>query len=113
MPAAGVDDVEAAVDRARAAQPGWADRSVGERAAVLDRVADLALDRRGALADAVQAETGKEREGAYQEVWGVAANADYYAERAPGLLGATRRRGRSRSPRARPNTVTPWAWSGW
>jgi succinate-semialdehyde dehydrogenase/glutarate-semialdehyde dehydrogenase len=117
LPAASVAEVAAAIDRAQAAQSLWADRSAAERASVLDRAADLALDRREALADIVQAETGKEREGAVNEVWDIAANAEYYARRAPDLLASTRRAaaipGATRTTERRHpvgvvGLVTPW-----
>ena len=117
LPAASVDDVAAAIDRARAAQPSWGARSPSARATVLERVADLVLDRRAALADVVQAETGKEREGAVNEVWDIAANAEYYAGRAPELLAPTRRAAaipgttrttERRHPLGVVGLVTPW-----
>jgi len=117
LPAASVDDVAAAVDRARAARRSWSERSPSARATVLERVADLVLDRRAALADVVQAETGKEREGAVNEVWDIAANAEYYARNAPDLLRPTRRSGaipgatrttEHRHPIGVVGLVTPW-----
>ncbi|WP_277552895.1 succinic semialdehyde dehydrogenase [Halobaculum limi] len=110
-------DVAHAVERARAAQPEWADRPLSDRTAVLDRVATLVLDRRRALCDLVQAETGKEREGADTEVWDAAANANYYATKAPELLASTRRAGaipgvtratEHRHPVGVVGLVTPW-----
>lgn len=48
-----------AVRAARAALPGWADRPLEERAAVMRRYAEVLTERRPALAEAFSRETGK------------------------------------------------------
>jgi len=78
---------------ARDAQVDWAERSIDERVEIVARFHDLVLDRRGDLADVVQAETGKARRDAMEEVLDVAINARYYANRADSLLTPDRRRG--------------------
>lgn len=88
-----VGDVEAAIESARETQRAWADRGIDERVSVLANFHDLVLDRASALADVVQAETGKARRDAYEEVLDVAMNARYYANRAEDLLSPRRRRG--------------------
>lgn len=117
LPAATEADVDRAVGRARTAQSEWAERPLSDRTAVLDRVATLALDRRRALCDLVQAETGKEREGADTEVWDAVANANYYATNAAKLLRSRRRAGaipgvtrttEHRHPVGVVGLVTPW-----
>jgi alpha-ketoglutaric semialdehyde dehydrogenase len=62
-----VQDVDAAVAAARAAQPGWADRTAVERADILRELALLLRDRREELAEVVIEETGKRRELALAE----------------------------------------------
>ncbi len=51
-------EVADAVAAARAAQDGWSRTRPRERAAVLDRIADLLTERRGELLPLLQAETG-------------------------------------------------------
>jgi aldehyde dehydrogenase (NAD+) len=55
----GSDDVEAAVASARAAQPGWAERTPVERGDLLRELALLLRDRRQQAAEVVVEETGK------------------------------------------------------
>lgn len=57
-----VDDsaeVARVVTRARAAQPAWAARSVGERAALLRGAIDVISARRAEIAETIRTETGK------------------------------------------------------
>jgi len=86
-------DVERAVERSREAQESWAARSVDERAAVLQSVADTVLAHRAELLDLVQLETGKARFDALEEVLDIVVTADYYAQRGPGFLASKRRTG--------------------
>jgi succinate-semialdehyde dehydrogenase/glutarate-semialdehyde dehydrogenase len=87
------EDVEAAFDRARPAQQEWAARPLEERVAVLRRVADAVLEKQSWLVDVLQAETGKARIDAVEEVFDIAINARYYANQAAEFLEPTRRRG--------------------
>lgn len=59
LPEASPEDVRAAVARARAAQPAWADLPVRERLARLDRFRALLLNDRLGMAEQVTRETGK------------------------------------------------------
>jgi succinate-semialdehyde dehydrogenase/glutarate-semialdehyde dehydrogenase len=86
-------DVADAFERARAAQQGWAAWPVRDRAAVLERFHDLVWRHQDELLDIVQAETGKARVSATEEVLDVANNAAYYARRGPALLREHRRAG--------------------
>ena len=52
-------EVEAAVARARAAQPSWAARSFRERGEVLRRANEIILDETDAIADLISRENGK------------------------------------------------------
>ncbi|UTF53698.1 succinic semialdehyde dehydrogenase [Natronosalvus rutilus] len=93
IPACSEADVESAVERARTAQSEWATRDPKARAAVLDRFADLVLERRERLLDLIQIETGKSRVDAAEEVLDVPATAAYYATRGPDLLADESRDG--------------------
>lgn len=93
VPACSTDDVAAAVDRAREAQSAWADRSVEERAAVLERFGDLVADHRETLLDIVQLETGKARHHALEEVLDVPLTCSYYAENGPAVIADEGRSG--------------------
>lgn len=93
VPHATDDDVDEAVRRARAAQPGWADAPLRERAAVLRRFARRVLDRRDEVLDLVQLESGKARADALEEVLDVVSVATYYAGSAATHLAPRRRRG--------------------
>ena len=52
-------EVQLAVARARAAQPGWAARSIGERAALVRGAIDVISARRAEIAETIRIETGK------------------------------------------------------
>ncbi|MFD0360735.1 succinic semialdehyde dehydrogenase [Nocardia sp. GCM10030253] len=86
VPVGTAEDVTAAFDRARAAQARWAARSAKERAAVLERYRTLVVEHREFLMDVVQAETGKARWAAQEEILGLMFAARYFAKAAPGLL---------------------------
>lgn len=87
------EDVAAAVNRAREAQAAWADRPVAERASVVERFADLVVDRRSELLDVLQLETGKARHHALEEVLDIPATCSYYAEAGPEILADEERAG--------------------
>ena len=72
--------------RARVAQKEWAKRSVLDRAAVFHRYRDLILENRDALMDMAQAETGKSRTAAQEEVLDISMTSRHYARVAPKLL---------------------------
>ncbi len=79
VPRSTPEDVIAAVERVRAAQPAWAALPFRQRAAVMKRFHDLILDRREELFDVIQSETGKSRRDAFVELFAVAVEARYYA----------------------------------
>ncbi len=93
VPACDADDVDAAVRRARAAQPAWAGRSFEERRQVLLRFHDLVLLHQDRLLDLTQMETGKARLSAFEELADVAMTARYYANTAARHLRPRRRQG--------------------
>lgn len=93
IPVGTADDVTAAFAKARAAQTEWARRPVKERAAVFERFRDLVAANRGFLMDIAQAETGKARSAAQEEIVDIMLNARYYARAAAKLLAPKRVQG--------------------
>jgi succinate-semialdehyde dehydrogenase/glutarate-semialdehyde dehydrogenase len=93
LPAATADNVTEAAAEARMAQRSWAAVPVADRAAVLMRWHDAVLDRAGELLDVIQAETGKARAHAFEEVADVANGCRYYARMAGRALAPQRRSG--------------------
>ncbi|MFI6362102.1 succinic semialdehyde dehydrogenase [Nocardia sp. NPDC050630] len=86
VPVGTTQDAKDAITRARVAQKNWADRPVVERSAIFHRYRDLVLQNRGDLMDMAQAETGKSRAAAQEEVLDIALTARHYARVAPKLL---------------------------
>ncbi|MFI5775513.1 succinic semialdehyde dehydrogenase [Nocardia sp. NPDC051570] len=86
VPVGTATDVTAAFARARAAQPEWGARSARERAEVFERYRALIVDNREYLMDVIQAETGKARWAAQEEVMGLIFAARYFARVTPQLL---------------------------
>src|SRR5688572_4535455 len=68
VPAVTHQEIDAVFARAAAAQPAWAERPVEQRAAVLDRAADLLLEHPHALALCLEREIGKRRSDSLDEV---------------------------------------------
>lgn len=117
IPVGTAEDLELAVQRARAAQADWAARSAADRAAVIDRFAELVHGHADELMDIAQAETGKARIYAQEEVLDVAMTARFYATRGPKMLaehkaagmipGATDVRVRYQ-PKGVVGVISPW-----
>ncbi|MCL2533259.1 MAG: succinic semialdehyde dehydrogenase [Nocardiaceae bacterium] len=93
VPVGTAADAIAAIERARVAQKAWERRSPAERAQIFLRYADLVLEHRDALMDMAQAETGKSRASAMEEVLDIAMTSRYYARVAPKLLRPKRVQG--------------------
>ncbi|MDV3129308.1 succinic semialdehyde dehydrogenase [Mycobacterium sp. 21AC1] len=93
IPVGTAADVETAFAKARAAQVAWAQRPVKERCAVIERYRDLVAGNRDFLMDVAQAETGKARSAAQEELVDIMLNARYYAREAAKLLGSKRVQG--------------------
>jgi acyl-CoA reductase-like NAD-dependent aldehyde dehydrogenase len=117
LPVSTTADVATAYDVARAAQRGWARRSVRDRAAVFLRLHDLVLDRQDDGLDIVQLETGKARRHAFEELLDVALNARHYGRAGPQYLRTTRHPGivpllstahELRHPKGVVGVVSPW-----
>ena len=93
VPHGTADDVAAAAETARQAQPGWARMHVADRSKVLLRFAELLLDRQDEVLDLIQLENGKARRHAFEEIIDVAQTSRYYARTAPRYLHPRRRAG--------------------
>lgn len=93
LPTTRPEAVAGAAARARRAQADWARRPVAERARVFTRLARLILTHRDRILDTIQAETGKARLSAFEEVLDAARGVRVFAVQAPGLLRPQRRRG--------------------
>lgn len=91
VPLGTAEDVEAAVAESRRVQRRWAQTPIKERAAVLLRYHDLILDHQDEMLDLIQAENGKARVWAFEEVMDQAITARYYARLAPRALKPTTR----------------------
>jgi acyl-CoA reductase-like NAD-dependent aldehyde dehydrogenase len=89
LPKAGVDEADAAIERARAAFPAWRRVAPGERAALMRAVAAAVRDHAGELARLEARNAGKPISDARGEVGMVADVFDYYAGAPERLLGDT------------------------
>lgn len=112
-----IEDVDEAFAAAREAQRAWASRPVAERARIVWRIHNLVLDRQNEIADLVQAESGKARRDAFEEILDVALAARYSARRGPHLLKERRRLGaipgltralEVRHPKGVVGVISPW-----
>lgn len=117
VPACTADDVAEAVARGRRAQRAWAERSVDDRASLLQRVAHLVFARQDEVLDLIQLETGKVRSHAFEEVAVLSMTAAYYARTGALHLRPRRREGalplltstlELRHPKGVVGVVCPW-----
>ena len=112
------EDAQRAIAAANAARRGWASLSAFERAAALDRVADLIEERRDDLARALTLDQGKplhaESYGEVEELvvyWRMAAaDATRLAGSMPPSIDASKRILAYRVPRGVIGVITPWNW---
>jgi succinate-semialdehyde dehydrogenase/glutarate-semialdehyde dehydrogenase len=86
VPIGTAEDVAAALAECRRVQRRWAATPVKERAAVLLRYHDIVLDQQDELLDLIQAENGKARVWAFEEILDQAVTSHYYARMAPRAL---------------------------
>ncbi|GAA4804737.1 succinic semialdehyde dehydrogenase [Tomitella cavernea] len=117
IPVGTADDARAAVERARVAQRLWARRSPTQRAEVFFRYHDMVLAHRDALMDMAQAETGKSRASALEEVLDIAMTARYYARtgpktlksrRVPGMIPGATKTQVHYQPKGAVGVISPW-----
>lgn len=78
--------IETALEKADSVYRDWRRRSVQERAAVVQRVADLFRQRSGELARLISLEMGKSLPEAIEEVEFAASICEYYAVHGPSLI---------------------------
>ncbi|WP_327067341.1 succinic semialdehyde dehydrogenase [Kitasatospora sp. NBC_01302] len=117
LPQSTTEDVKVAFELARRAQQAWAALPVRRRAAVLLCFHDLLLKRQDEVLDLIQAETGKARLHAFEEVLGAALAARHYGRAAAGYLRDRRRGGaipvltkavEARRPKGVIGQISPW-----
>ncbi len=90
---ANTEDVQAAIARARAAQPSWAATPMKERAAIVYRALEIVLERQDEIIETVVRETGKAPTDAMSmEVFSVADQLCYYAKNAEKFLKPEKRK---------------------
>ena len=93
IPVGTAEDVAAAFATARTAQALWAARPVEQRCAIIERYRQLVIAHRDFLMDVAQAETGKARSAAQEEIVDIMLNARYYARHGAKLLASKRVQG--------------------
>jgi succinate-semialdehyde dehydrogenase/glutarate-semialdehyde dehydrogenase len=86
IPVGTAADVEDAFVKARSAQRDWAQRPVAHRIEIIERYRDLVVENSDFLMDLLQAEAGKARWAAQEEMIDLIANANYYARVSADLL---------------------------
>jgi succinate-semialdehyde dehydrogenase/glutarate-semialdehyde dehydrogenase len=87
------DDVRGAIERARKAQPGWAELSFEERGRFVYKFIDRFLERQDEILEIIASETGKTRtEAISMEIVAPLMAASYYAKRAERFLKPRKRR---------------------
>jgi succinate-semialdehyde dehydrogenase/glutarate-semialdehyde dehydrogenase len=117
LPESDVTDVHTAYERAARAQQEWATRPLTERLAVFHRFHKLLLKERETVADLLQAETGKSRRDAFEELCEPALVTSYYLRTAAKLLRPRKRAGlmpgaitvrELRQPKGVVGIISPW-----
>lgn len=93
VPESSKQDVALAVANARKAQTAWANTEVSHRVKILDRFHQLLIENQDELLTAIQAETGKSRFHAADEVLGLAMITAHYAKIGKRALAPKRRAG--------------------
>lgn len=93
VPESSIQDVVRAVANARKAQTSWANTEVSYRVKILDRFHNLLIENQDELLTAIQAETGKSRFHATDEILGLAMITAHYAKIGKRALAPKRRAG--------------------
>ncbi len=86
IPVGTADDVSRAFATARAAQADWANTNADDRGEVFRRFHDLLLTHQKQMLDIIQAETGKNRASAFEELMHTAITARYYGNQGAQML---------------------------
>jgi acyl-CoA reductase-like NAD-dependent aldehyde dehydrogenase len=86
VPEASAPEVASALEKARAAQPAWAERGFVERASVVRRFRELLADRREELARTLTSEMGKPIAQSRNELKGTLGRIDFFLESTPRVL---------------------------
>ena len=114
------EEVEAAVAKARKAQPAWAALSFEQRGEYMQRVLQIVLDKQDHLVETVVKETGKARGDAYNmEVFAACDSLHYYSKNAEkllktekkkihGILGIAKQLKIVYKPRGVTGIIVPW-----
>lgn len=117
LPRSSQEDVLTAVQRARMAQKDWAATGFAEHAEIFERFRGLLLKHREELSDLVQAETGKSRRDAFEELGEPVLVTGYYARTAARVLAPRKRAGvlpfavgatELRPPKGVVGIISPW-----
>jgi acyl-CoA reductase-like NAD-dependent aldehyde dehydrogenase len=117
LPQSSVGDVHTAYELALRAQRPWAARPIEDLLAVFHRFHSLLLRERETVADLLQAETGKARRDAAEELSEPALVTSYYLRTAPKLLRPRKRAGlipaaitvrELRQPKGVVGIISPW-----
>jgi len=93
VPESSKQDVALAVAKARKAQTAWANTEVSYRVKILDRFHKLLIENQDELLTTIQAETGKSRFHAADEILGLAMITAHYAKIGKRALAPKRRAG--------------------
>ena len=93
VPESSKQDVALAVAKARKAQTAWANTEVSHRVKILDRFHKLLIENQDELLTTIQAETGKSRFHAADEILGLAMITAHYAKIGKRALAPKRRAG--------------------
>lgn len=110
-------DVEAVVNRARAAQPAWERTPISLRAKLVRAWADAVWNDRDHAMEVIRRETGKSLSSAFVEVAALDNIANHYAQQGPNMLRRQKRRAlfpivqRARvyfHPHGVAGFITPW-----
>lgn len=117
LPRSTPGDVLTAVERAHPAQRAWAATEFAEREAIFERFYSLLIKHREEFADLIQAETGKARRDAFEELGEPILVTSYYLRTAAKVLKPRKRAGlmpfavgatELRRPKGVVGIISPW-----
>jgi len=117
LPQSTPPDIEAAFTASRRAQADWAATPLKKRLAVFKRAHRMILDQHPVIVDLIQAESGKARRMAFEELCDVPMVISHYLKRAPKVLADRKRQGpvpvlsystEVRVPKGVVGIIAPW-----